>query len=364
METIALGLGFAIPSPINTKDMYRFVANSMLIFVVTLPSGLVKSVEFERCSNNAYSYLTDNKQVADCIRKHPLTKAGRIIDESEPEPEAMPKNALDEVIEKTMDLMDDNALRFENITKAKNYLQKTYKVDVRKLKSPEQVKEKAKEHDEQNDVFADDTDEEMKQAIETAAQQLLLQAPPQMLQPKRVVASLNESGKQDYDAIQTQYTDGHGSLVIPDDWLRLVELRLKSWSSSLVALMDPGSKEAQMQASRWTRGTPQKPKGMITVSPTTGKRVLMYWTAGRYSANHDTPTNKVYDHEVELFTYLPYQKVKDVFEEDGKTVKDQEIILALTDECKKYLIYRAISIFLISKKESELGEKYNQLSQI
>lgn len=154
-------------------------------------------------------------------------------------------------------------------------------------------------HDELNDVFADDSDEEMKQAIETAAQQLLLQAPPQMLQPKRVVASLNESGKQDYDAIQTQYTDGHGSLVIPDDWLRLVELRLKSWSSSLVALMDPGSKEAQMQASRWTRGTPQKPKGMITVSPTTGKRVLMYWTAGRYSANHDTPTNKVYDHEVE-----------------------------------------------------------------
>ena len=36
-------------------------------------------------------------------------------------------------------------------------------------------------HDELNDVFADDSDEEMKQAIETAAQQLLLQAPPQML---------------------------------------------------------------------------------------------------------------------------------------------------------------------------------------
>lgn len=222
-------------------------------------------------------------------------------------------------------------------------------------------------HDELNDVFADDSDEEMKQAIETAAQQLLLQAPSQMLQPQRVVASLNESGKQDYDAIQTQYTDGHGSLVIPDDWLRLVELRLKSWSSSLVALMDPGSKEAQMQASRWTRGTPQKPKGMITVSPTTGKRVLMYWTAGRYSANHDTPANKVYDHEVELFTYIPYQKVEDVFStETGKEkeVIDQKIVLALVDECRKYLIYRAISIFLVSKKESELAEKYNQLSQI
>lgn len=118
--------------------MYRFVANSMLIFVVTLPSGLIKSVEFERCSNNAYSYLTDNKQVADCIRKHPLTKAGRIIDESQPEEVQVQKHEEEHVT-------NENALHFENITKAKNYLKKTYKVDVRKLKSPESVKEKAKE---------------------------------------------------------------------------------------------------------------------------------------------------------------------------------------------------------------------------
>ena len=118
--------------------MYRFVANSMLIFVVTLPSGLIKSVEFERCSNNAYSYFTDNKQVADCIRKHPLTKAGRIIDESLPEEMLVQKHEEEHVT-------NENALHFENITKAKNYLQKTYKVDVRKLKTPESVKEKAKE---------------------------------------------------------------------------------------------------------------------------------------------------------------------------------------------------------------------------
>lgn len=222
-------------------------------------------------------------------------------------------------------------------------------------------------HDDDNDIFSDDSDEEMKQAIETAAQQLLMQAPAQMLLPERVVVSLNETGKQDYDAIQTQYTDGHGCLVIPDDWLRLVVLKLKSWSSSLTSLMDPDSKEAQMQASRWTRGTPQKPKGMIAISPVTGKRVLMYWTAGRYDANHAEEPDKVYDHEVELFTYIPYQKVEDVFSnETGKEKEaiDRKIVLALVDECRKYLIYRAISIFLVSKKESELAEKYNQLSQI
>nr|DAH55943.1 MAG TPA: hypothetical protein [Caudoviricetes sp.] len=116
--------------------MYRFVAKSMLIFVVTLPSGLIKNIEFERCGNDAYSYITDNKQVAECIRKHPLTKAGRIIDESLPEEVQQQKEEQ---------VKDENALHFENITKAKNYLQKTYKVDVRKLKSPESVKEKAKE---------------------------------------------------------------------------------------------------------------------------------------------------------------------------------------------------------------------------
>lgn len=118
--------------------MYRFVAKSMLIFVVTLPSGLIKNIEFERCGNDAYSYITDNKQVAECIRKHPLTKAGRIIDESQPEEEQVQYQKEEQV-------KDENALHFENITKAKNYLQKTYKVDVRKLKSPKAVKEKAKE---------------------------------------------------------------------------------------------------------------------------------------------------------------------------------------------------------------------------
>lgn len=118
--------------------MYRFVAKSMLIFVVTLPSGLIKNIEFERCGNDAYSYITDSKQVAECIKNHPLTKAGRIIDESQPEEVQIQQQKEEQV-------KDENALHFENITKAKNYLQKTYKIDVRKLKSPESVKEKAKE---------------------------------------------------------------------------------------------------------------------------------------------------------------------------------------------------------------------------
>lgn len=123
--------------------MYRFVANSMFIFAVSLHSGLIKNVEFEACGVGVYSYMTDNKQVAEAIRKHPLTQQGRIIDKSEPEePEQ-------EVVGKPMDGMDEvknpNVLHFDNITKAKNYLAKEFKVDTRGLKSPASVKAKAKE---------------------------------------------------------------------------------------------------------------------------------------------------------------------------------------------------------------------------
>lgn len=121
--------------------MYRFVANSMFIFAVALPSGLIKNVEFEACGVGVYSYMTDNKQVAEAIRKHPLTQQGRIIDKSEPEePEQEAGKPMD-----SMDgLMGPDVLHFSNITKAKNYLAKEFKVDTRGLKSPDSVKAKAK----------------------------------------------------------------------------------------------------------------------------------------------------------------------------------------------------------------------------
>lgn len=123
--------------------MYRFTANSMFIFAVVLSSGLIKNVEFEACGEGLYSYMTGDKQVAEAIRQHPLVKQGRIADKSEPEDEA------EAVVEKPMGDMktekDENALHFDNITKAKNYLHKEFQIDTRGLKSPDSVRAKAKE---------------------------------------------------------------------------------------------------------------------------------------------------------------------------------------------------------------------------
>lgn len=108
------------------------------------------------------------------------------------------------------------------------------------------------------DDFSADLDKELRQALVLSADELLQEAPMEKLLPKRVVA--NSGDNKDYDAIRTEYSDGHGSLVIPDDFLLLYELRLRSWQGTVRTLLEPGSNEALMQQSRWTRGTPQKPK--------------------------------------------------------------------------------------------------------
>lgn len=209
-------------------------------------------------------------------------------------------------------------------------------------------------HDEVNDIIMDDSDMEMKQAIETAAQQILLQAPEAMLAP--VIVKVSLGNEQDYDPIITQFTDGHGELTIPSDFVRLYELKLFSWQSSVRELMDPTSKEAQMQASRWTRGTPQKPKAMLSVNQY-GNRVIVYWTAGRYlKPIKGTSIDQVYDHRIERFSYIPMASI-------DKTDDGEKLVAALHPLARKHIVYRAISVFFTSKKEAALAEKYISLSQ-
>ena len=63
---------------------YEFVAHSMLIFTVTLASGLVKDIEFDETGKGVYGFQTSQKEVAEAIRRHALVRSGRIIDKSKP----------------------------------------------------------------------------------------------------------------------------------------------------------------------------------------------------------------------------------------------------------------------------------------
>lgn len=118
---------------------YEFIANSMFIFTVTLASGLVRDIEFDAGENGVFSYSTQEKEVADAIRRHPLVKRGCIIVKSEPQPR-QELAQVDELGEE----QDSGALVFDNITKARNYLVKTYGVDAKTLKTPASLMDCAK----------------------------------------------------------------------------------------------------------------------------------------------------------------------------------------------------------------------------
>lgn len=205
------------------------------------------------------------------------------------------------------------------------------------------------------DDFSADLDKELRQALVLSADELLQEAPMEKLLPKRVVA--NSGDNKDYDAIRTEYSDGHGSLVIPDDFLLLYELRLRSWQGTVRTLLEPGSNEALMQQSRWTRGTPQKPKAMLETDEK-GQRVITYWTAGKYANPRAQNMQSVYDHFVEKFTYVPRAAI-------NKDADDTEWIdIALTGDCENNLIYRALSMILTTKKETELASTVRGMSEM
>ena len=209
-------------------------------------------------------------------------------------------------------------------------------------------------HDENADLIIDDSDTIMRQCLESAANELLVEAPAEFLVPQTVVVSVN-GVEQDYTSVQYKYTDGHGFLYLPDDFIRLYELRLRSWQSSLTELLPIQSQEAKMQASRWGRGTPQKPKGYITTRG--GCRVLMYFTAGRYSSHVSGTVDNVYDHLVDTFSYIPKAKVEEVGD-------DERLSVALIELCKLNVVYRAASIYLGSNQQETLAERFKQLSNI
>lgn len=197
--------------------------------------------------------------------------------------------------------------------------------------------------------FTKDADTEIKQAIEHAAIRVCKEAPANMLDP--TVCGSEQWTKDGKASGQVMNADGSGSLVVPDNFIRLVELRLASWGRSVFTLMEPGSNEANMQASRWSRGNALKPKAMLGVN-SSGQRVIDYWSAGRYTTKQADGTAKsVYNHQVERFAYV-----------SRPTISESKIDICLTDDCLMHIVYMAAGIYLEGKKESTLADKMYQLA--
>lgn len=197
------------------------------------------------------------------------------------------------------------------------------------------------------DSFTDDTDAELWQATWHAVQALLLELPLDMLEPSSMLPL--SAATPPVPPYQTTNTDGSGSIVLSDDFLRFVSLQLSNWLRPATELMEPGSDEALSQTSKWSRGTPEKPRAMIDYGAD-GSQILRYWTAGKSGGS--------YVHTVSILNYIPKAQMEEDTQNESTTYT---ITCALKDTAEPLVINHAAAIFFEGKKEPDIAEKFRNM---
>ncbi len=179
--------------------------------------------------------------------------------------------------------------------------------------------------DAQDDDFAADMDTELRQAVNTAVEQLLAE-----------LDDIHIDLKHDTSMTVTT-TNNISTIPVPADLLRFVSMKFSSWKGELRELTDPYSDKAKMQACEFTRGTIWKPVAIMTTGASS--KILTVYSIG----TGDT---------LGSFVYVPLP-----------IVSNTNVTCALRDEAMKAVIYRAAGIFLETHGEADRAAKYYELSK-
>lgn len=124
-------------------------------------------------------------------------------------------------------------------------------------------------------------------------------------------------------------TDSGGTLSLPEDFLRLVSLKLKGWNRSVTVVAGEGSDIERMQRNKYTRGTALKPV-CVSGHDADGKPILEYFGTGS---------------EVEKALYMPLPAL------DGEYLPISKLL-------RQAIVRRAAGLVLLSRGETELAERY------
>jgi hypothetical protein len=235
------------------------------------------------------------------------------------------------------------------------------------------------------DSFTDDTDAELWQAAQHAVEGLLQELPIAMLVPRSYYEDIT-LGNEETSPQATVGTEGIGRIELPSKFLRFVSFRMQGWSWPVYTLVEPGSDEEIRQRSAWGRGTPDKPKAMLTfITDQDGsqnyyaQRVLKFWTAAlddnsQYIKNiqelNYIPMSTVTYPETPEPTPTPSESVEETREvaevtrdavSSASSDEEPYIDCALRPEAEKAVIYQAASIFFEGKKEPETAAKFRNI---
>lgn len=95
-----------------------------------------------------------------------------------------------------------------------------------------------------------------------------------------MVAPVHKLHYSEEDVTPTADTEDNriGSFVLPDDFLRLHTLRMKSWSRPIHKSYFPGHPVYDLQQMEWSRGNKRKPVAVVDGIGDTDARVLRYYS--------------------------------------------------------------------------------------
>jgi hypothetical protein len=183
--------------------------------------------------------------------------------------------------------------------------------------------------DAKDDDFATDVDTELRQAVKSAIEQLLMERSVDQIDVKQGASSVNVTKVSITASIADALVD------VPTDLLRFVSMRFSGWGRYLFDLTDQQSDKAKMQGCKYVRGTKDKPVAILITSASGTKCINVCGAEG-------TLTD---------FSYV-----------DKPTTDAESITCSLHDVVYKNIIYRAAAIFLDTHRVQQ-SQLYYALSK-
>ena len=147
------------------------------------------------------------------------------------------------------------------------------------------------------------------------------------------------------DTAQLPTDDGSGSILLPEDFLRLVSFKLQSWNRAVTTVADEGSPTDLIQRNPFTRGTPLKPI-CVFAHNAEGQRTMEYFTAGR---GEDGKA----DHSIERSLYIPIPSVQSG--DDGDTIGIPGLL-------RSSIVYYCAGLVEISRGNPEQGDTFLKIA--
>lgn len=164
-------------------------------------------------------------------------------------------------------------------------------------------------------------DELIAAKLPEAARDIIEQSPVDLLEPVAMPTTVNPNG-------------GGGVMSVPDDFLRLVSVKLDGWNRSVTAVAGEGSDVELIQRNRWTRGTRTKPVCVYGHDADGKKRIEYFGTGSR----------------VEHALYMPMPKVET---DAGGTQW-----LSLSRLLRQATVRRTAGLVLLSRGEADMAGQF------